>query len=207
MTPMNGCKGIIDKDVGRFGKKGCKTLVILFFFAMKSSILQQQNLARTKRFNCSDNAWANTVINLCDFSFKQFSKPFRHWFQSQGAIRSASRFSQMGTQDQARSMIAQISNRRQDRAQTCIISDLPILQRNIKIHTYQDATTFDIDITDSFFSCQFPLPGSPAGVTYHLGRIGPFVIVPGHDLHQITINDPGHCQINHGSTRIPQDIS
>jgi hypothetical protein len=118
--------------------------VVGFFLGMKAKVLQKQGLAlfqlQSHFFRLGSNAIRaeSHVLAARQFLIQNHAQPLRHRLQTHLGIGLALGPSQMRGQNQPRPVPQRVLNRGQSFADTRVIHDASIFQRNIEVDAHED---------------------------------------------------------------------
>ena len=139
MGTVRNTEAVVNIKVCQRSKLLCKLHVVLFFFLMEAQVFQKQNMTSLQLAGSSLSSLAYAVRSKKNLFAQQLAQMLSYRSQRKLRLNLSLRTAQMSHQDNSSLLLQQILNCRQRCGDTGIIGNLAlIIQRNVKIYTYQN---------------------------------------------------------------------
>ena len=135
MGPMRCTESVVYIKVGKTGQLLGKVLVVGFLFRMKAQILLGRHFGgfRSNALRTKPNILGKRV-----FLIEQHAQALSDRFQTHLRIWLSLRPPQVRSQNQPRPLLQCIFDRRQSLSNAGLISNQPILERNVEVYAHED---------------------------------------------------------------------
>ena len=129
---------VVDVNLCELREPGREAVVVGFLAGMEAHVLEHQDLARPEPRDRLLDTPPHAIVHLMDRRGQHLAEPLRHAPHAQPRVRCACRAAQMAHQDQPRPALLQHRpDRRQRRADACIVGDPPCRERDVEVHPHQ----------------------------------------------------------------------
>ncbi len=149
MRAMRGAKRITnEKSVAQGGELFRKVLVVFFFFRMEADIFKYENFSVAQGFALAFSTGADAIERERHRIAEQFFKFFGGRHQGEFQIRAAFGSAKMRNDYEARAFLNGEAECGQRFADAGVVGDRAVFERNVEIHTDEDALSAKVEIVD-----------------------------------------------------------
>ncbi len=147
---MRGAEGVVDEDIGKrrklFGKLGIVFRLALF----KARILKKHDLAVFERSGQRLCAFAHDVLRHLHGLAQKLGQAVCHDLQRERGIGAVLGLTHVRAENDARTMLDKIFDRRQRRDNALVAGDLAVFGGDVKVAAAQNALSADVDVFHGF---------------------------------------------------------
>jgi hypothetical protein len=145
---MRCSERIIDVDVREARQRVGEDVVVGRLSRVEAEVLQQEDLARFQVVRLPTGVVPDDVGRHDDLTVEQLAEPRRHRRHGVRGVRGALGTTEVGCDDDARTLSEQVLDRRYRGTHTEVVGDLPFAERHVQVGPYEDTFPRGIQIVE-----------------------------------------------------------